>query len=95
MIRHIVLWNLTQEARDNQGARRIREALEPLKGKIPQILSMEIGDGFRGSCELCLNATFADRESLMAYIDHPQHVKVKEEVILKLARESYSCDYEF
>jgi hypothetical protein len=82
MIRHIVCWKFLDHAGGASKAENLRKAksmLESLPGKIPEILSLEVGiDLTQGpaSFDLALNGTFASAASLEAYQRHPEHVDV-------------------
>lgn len=82
MIRHIVFWNLKEEAEGKtkeQNAAIIREGLESLTGKIDGLLMAEVRRNFNpGGMDLCLVSEFESREALAAYQNNPLHVKVKE-----------------
>ena len=82
MIRHIVCWKFLGHAGGTPRAENLRKAkamLEDLPGKIPEILSLEVGiDSTQGpaSFDLALNGTFASASALETYERHPEHVNV-------------------
>lgn len=82
MIRHIVCWKFLDHAEEAPKAENLRKAksmLESLPGKIPEILSLEVGiDSTQGpgSFDLVLNGTFASAPALEAYQRHPAHGNV-------------------
>jgi hypothetical protein len=82
MIRHIVCWKFLDHADGASRAENLRKAksmLESLPGKIPEILSLEVGiDSTRGaaSFDLALNGTYASAAALETYQRHPEHVHV-------------------
>ena len=82
MIRHIVFWNLKEEAEGKtkeQNAAIIREGLENLVGKVDGLLTAEVRRNFNpGGMDLCLVSEFESKEALEAYQNNPLHVKVKE-----------------
>lgn len=92
MVRHIVMWNLKDENKE-ENARAIKEALEGLNGRIEGLLSLEVMRGYQG-CDLCLNATYADRAALTFYREHPLH-KACQKLVHAAMRERFSCDYEY
>lgn len=78
MLIHIVCWKYRPEtdtaARDDHRAR-----LAALVGKIPSILSLDVGaDALRldRSFDTGLVSHFADRDALDAYTNHPEHLAV-------------------
>ena len=82
MIRHIVFWNLKDEAEGNDkktNAEIIKTRLEALVGKIDGLLRAEVGlnynpDGY----DLCLYSEFTSRQALDFYQTHPLHVEIKD-----------------
>ncbi|MEG2274431.1 MAG: Dabb family protein [Oscillospiraceae bacterium] len=82
MIRHIVLWNLQENAEGQskeQNAAVIREGLENLVGKIDGLLKAEVRlNQNPNGMDLCLYSEFTDDAALADYQNHPLHLKVKE-----------------
>lgn len=84
MIKHIVMWTLKDSALGADkaaNARKMKEQLEALPGRIPGLLSLEVGiDVFAANpaCEVVLYSTFATRADLDVYQGHPEHLKVVE-----------------
>jgi hypothetical protein len=82
MIRHVVMWRLKEEAlgqTKGQLADELKRRLEGLVGKVPCILTLEVGLNMVPSdtaTDVCLVSTFGDAAGLQAYIDHPEHKKV-------------------
>lgn len=97
MIKHIVMWNLKGDTRDEKarGARRVKAAFEGLVGKIPGLLHMEIGVDLSEvdyACDVVLYSGFDSRESLAGYAVHVEHLRVKAELgDLRIAR--HQVDY--
>lgn len=91
MVKHIVLWRLKNKA-DVAHAKR---ELESMRGKIPGLLSLEVGLNFaEGSpVDLGLYSEFIDRAALEAYADHPVHAPVKK-FVGSLVAERWVLDYE-
>ena len=80
MIRHIVQFTFLPEAAGKtapENARAVKEMLDALPPKIPQILRSETHlaapDTDETNAHLILIADFQDRESLKIYADHPDH----------------------
>ena len=84
MIRHIVFWNLKEEAEGKnkeQNAAVIREGLEGLVGKIDGLTMAEVRRNINpNGMDLCLVSEFESKEALEAYQQNPLHIKVKEYV---------------
>jgi hypothetical protein len=91
MTKHIVLWRLKNKA----DAARAKQELESMRGKIPGLLSLEVGLNFaEGSpVDLGLCTEFIDRAALDKYADHPVHVPVKQ-FVGALVAERWVLDYE-
>jgi hypothetical protein len=94
MIRHIVLFRLSD--RSAQSIRQAADVLRGLAGKVPQLLSLEVGvDVLRAerSYDIALTATFDSLEDLQAYQVHPEHQVVAK--YMNRVRESVAAaDYE-
>ena len=98
MIRHIVMWNVRGETREEKQANveRLQRSFHSLRGRVPGLLHLEIGvDASRidYACDVVLVSDFASREALQAYATHPEHLRVKAELgDLRTAR--HQVDYE-
>ena len=99
MVKHIVFWKLRKKALGKsreENAQMIKEKLEALNGRIPGLLSLEIGIDFSktsSSADVALSCTFASREDLDKYMVHPEHRAVVP-FIMKAAKELRVADYE-
>ena len=98
-IKHIVMWNVRG---DDAAARArhialVKSQFESLRGRIPGLLHLEVGvDDSRidYACDVVLVTEFDSRESLAAYADHPEHLRVRRALgDLRSAR--HQVDYEF
>lgn len=91
MVKHIVLWRLKNKA----DAARCKQELESMRGKIPGLLSLEVGINFaEGSpVDLGVYSEFIDRAALEAYADHPVHVPVKQ-FVGALVSDRWVLDYQ-
>lgn len=84
MLKHIVLFKLKEQAEGSskaENAKRIKQDLEALQGKIPQIRHIEVGiNSIPGEAayDLAIYSEFADEKDLSLYMKHPDHVKVAE-----------------
>jgi hypothetical protein len=83
MVRHIVMWRLSEQAHGNTAevnARLIREKLEALSGKIPGLVMIQVGlDLSRtgSSADVVLYSEFTDMAALEGYQCHPEHEALK------------------
>lgn len=97
MIRHIVFWELADEAegrKKSENARIIKEGLESLVGVVPGLLEAEVGiNENSGEYDAALVSLFENLEALEGYQTHPAHQKVRSFVSkVRLARTA--VDYE-
>ena len=99
MVKHIVLWRLKPEAHGRpaaENARAIKEKLEALRGRIPGMLTIEVGLDFSrsdNSCDLALYSEFESRAALDVYQAHPEHKAVMP-FILEARSQRHLVDYE-
>ena len=81
MIRHIVMWNLKDEAMGNPkdiNATLVKIKLEGLVGRIAGLRCMEVNknimdDGY----DICLYSEMDDLDALDFYINHPLHRNIQ------------------
>lgn len=84
MLKHIVVWKFKDHAENadkTENLLKVKGMLESLKGKIPQIRVFEVAPGNPGgdlALDLMLYSEFEDRDALLAYQKHPEHVRVAE-----------------
>ncbi len=83
MIKHIVMWSFKDEAEGNTKEQNIlifKEMLESLVGKVPGLLSLEVGvkgvDSPVDNQDVVLTTTHNTWDELKAYAIHPEHLKV-------------------
>ena len=92
MVKHIVVYTL-KEGVDKEGAvKLIASKLEPLVGKIPGLLKMEVRRCFSGM-DYALYSEFESREALAAYTKHPAHLAAKEH-FWHFLDQRFCADYE-
>ena len=82
MVKHIVMWNLTDKDKVAENGAIMKQKLEALVGVVPGLLRAEVGVGFNGY-----------DAALAVYADHPAHCKVKE-FVHSVICERVCCDYE-
>lgn len=95
MVVHIVMFKF-QEAHKTANLEKAKEMLENLMGKVPTLLSMEVGLNFaeeERAMDLSIVTTFSDKEGLQEYAVHPEHLKVVE-FIKSVTEYSKVVDYE-
>lgn len=85
MIRHIVMWQLRGDSAAERAASRaqVKQAFESLRGRIPGMLSLEVGldsSGVDYACDVVLVTDFDSPAALAAYAVHPEHLRVRGEL---------------
>ena len=76
MVKHIVLYTLKEDVNKAETVEIIRSVLEPLVGKIPGLLHLEVRQAFQGM-DYALYSEFESREALENYAVHPLHTEAK------------------
>ena len=92
MVKHIVLYTFKEGVDKQEAVKLIASVLEPLVGKIPGLLHLEIRQAFEGM-DYALYSEFESREALEAYAVHPLHLEAKEHFHHLLATR-VAADYE-
>ncbi|MDV0445008.1 hypothetical protein MmiAt1_05600 [Methanimicrococcus sp. At1] len=100
MIKHIVLWKLKpaaegKTAEENAGI--IKEQLEGLYGKIPEIKSIQVQKNTlegAGNYDIALIAEFETFETMTAYQKNPLHEEAAI-YVKKAVEERAAIDFEF
>ena len=95
MIRHIVFFKIKEDYKDK--APEFAKEFRSMKGRVSELVELEIGEDFLHSprsCDMALVATLKTREDLDAYQVNPIHVAIKTKV--SACCESIAAvDYEF
>ena len=76
MVKHIVLYTLKEDVNKDEAVALIASVLEPLVGKIPGLVHMEIRRAFAGM-DYALYSEFEKAEDVPAYRAHPLHQEAK------------------
>ena len=95
MLRHVVLFNWTPDATDEQ-KRAVASELGKLPGVIDVIRGYSLGPdaGINpANCDFALVADFDDMDGYLVYRDHPVHRKVVEDYINPVAASRASVQY--
>ena len=93
MVKHIVLYTLNEGVNKEDAVKLIASCLEPLVGKIPGLLHLEIRQAYQGM-DYALYSEFESREALSSYAQHPLHLEAKEH-FWNLLDTRVAADYEF
>lgn len=94
MLIHIVCWKYKPET-DEAAREDHRDRLKTLVGVIPEIITFDVGADvlhLDRSFDTGLVATFADRDGLDAYTEHPEHQTVAA-LGRQLAEKAISVDF--
>ena len=94
MVKHIVMWRMKPEVTEEQIA-EMKAQLEGLKGKIAELIDIEVGIDFQrkeASSDVSLFSVFNDEAGLNAYAIHPEHLKVVD-FVKPLVAERRVVDY--
>ena len=92
MVKHIVLFNFKDGVNKDETVELVASVLEPLVGKIPGLLRMEVRRAFVGP-DYVLYSEFENREALDHYATHPLHEEAKSRFFHFLASR-VAADYE-
>ena len=92
MVKHIVLYTFKDGVDKDDALKLIASVLEPLVGKIPGLLHMEIRKAFQGM-DYALYSEFESREAMMNYAVHPLHLEAKDH-FFHLLDSRVAADYE-
>ena len=92
MVKHIVLFNVKEGQDKDSVAATAASVLEPLVGKIPGLISLEVKRCFAG-CDFALYAELESREALSVYAPHPLHEEAKSH-FFHLLDSRVAADYE-
>ena len=92
MIKHIVLFNVKDGENADLVANTAREALEPLVGQIPGLVSLEVRRCFAG-CDFALYSLLESKDALAVYAPHPLHEEAKSK-FFHLLSGRMAADYE-
>ena len=92
MVKHIVLYTLKDGVDKDETVKMIASVLEPLVGKIPGLLHLEIRRAYNGM-DYALYSEFESREALTVYASHPLHQEAKTH-FFHLLDSRVAADYE-
>jgi len=92
MVKHIVLYTFKEGVDKEEAVKLVASKLEPLVGKIPGLLKMEVRRCFAGM-DYALYSEFVNAEDIPAYRAHPLHQEAKQH-FHHLLDQRYSADYQ-
>ncbi len=91
MICHVVMWKL-KEGKD-EIVQNIKRELEQLTGKIPGLLSLEVGID-RDPQNVVLISKHESWDALELYANHPEHVLVADTFVRPFIAQRQAVNYE-
>ena len=99
MVKHVILWNLKDDLSEEDKERiklGIKEGLEGLKGQIPGLkeIRVNIRPLASSNCDVMLDSSFEDEQSLKGYAVHPAHVAVADGKVRPFTKSRVCMDYE-
>jgi hypothetical protein len=83
MLRHIVMIQFNENSKSSKIAFKLKSELLNLKNKIDVLLNMEVGINISKSVkayDLVLIADFRNENDLNFYRNHPDHLKILEDI---------------
>lgn len=92
MIKHIVCFKLKK----GESAKKAAEILNSMKGKVPEIIDMEVGVDFlhsERSYDLILQVVLQDEDALSRYQNDPYHCSVVKAHMHAVRASSVAVDY--
>ena len=92
MVKHIVVYTLKDGFDKDESVQLIASKLEPLVGKIPGLLKMEVRRCYAG-VDYALYSEFEKAEDVPAYRAHPLHQEAKQHFHHMLDKR-FSADFE-
>lgn len=92
MVKHIVMWKLSDSCDKQAAGAEIKAALEGLNGKIPGMNYCRVSPTYKGTYDLVLESEFETAEDEAAYQDNPLHVACKK-IVAQYAVERGAADF--
>lgn len=96
MVRHIILWQIKDDADKASVKKNAKGALEGLAGKIDGLLSVKVHiNGLESSnADMMLETSFTDEAALKGYSVHPLHVKAADTYVRPFTKLRVCLDFE-
>lgn len=99
MVKHVILWTLKTEFSEEEKAHiktEVKAGLEGLQGQIPGMkdIKVNINPLPSSNCDMMLDSTFDDYDSLKGYSTNPLHVKVADTKVRPFTAARVCMDYE-
>ena len=99
MIKHVILWQLSDALSEEEKITvkaGIKESLEGLAGQIPGLLEIRVyTEGLPSSnADVMLDSSFESEEALKGYAVHPAHVAVADGKVRPYTKTRLCLDFE-
>ena len=100
MVKHIILWKLSDELtpEEKESVKAgIKSGLEGLVGKVPGLVECKVNISGRldsSNCDVMLDSTLENAEALKGYAVHPEHVAVADSKVRPYTVLRTCLDYE-
>lgn len=99
MVKHVILWKLSESLSDAEKCdvkKNAKENLEGLLGRIEGLVSIKVNiNGLPSSnCDMMLDSEFVSEDALRAYSVHPAHVEVADNYVRPYTAQRSCLDYE-
>lgn len=92
MVKHIVLYTFKEGVDKDASVKIVANVLEPLVGKIPGLLHLEIRRAYNGM-DYALYSEFESKQALADYAVNPLHLEAKQH-FFHLLDSRVAADYE-
>lgn len=95
MVKHIIIWQLKEEANTSEVKAGIKQGLEGLAGVIPGLIEIKvmINPMESSNGDVMLYSVFESEEALKGYAVHPEHVKVADNLVIPYTKTRACFDY--
>ncbi|MDD6467413.1 MAG: Dabb family protein [Erysipelotrichaceae bacterium] len=95
MIKHVVCYKM--KSQDLEELKKTKELLLTMKGRVPQVIDMEVGIDFlhsERSFDMILEVLLESKESMDAYQKDPYHVSVIKKHMHQVREKAVAVDFE-
>ena len=95
MVKHIIIWQLKEEANTSEVKAGIKQGLEGLAGVIPGLIEIKvmINPMESSNGDVMLYSVFESEEALKGYAVHPEHVNVADNLVRPYTKTRACFDY--
>jgi hypothetical protein len=96
MVKHIILWRLKEEYKNDDVKAGIKNGLEALLGVVPGLTEIKVQTEVLPSsnADVMLYSVFESAEALKGYAVHPEHVQVADTFVRPYTATRTCIDFE-